>query len=159
MLKDGWTALHFAAREGFEQIVKFLVEHGSNVDLQTKVFIFLFLIFIFLCFFSFLYLLLWVHYLCVVVLFLNNFLLLKYGRTALHLAAPKGFEQIVKILVEHGSNVDLQDQVFIFFFWFWFSFFCFFSHFFICGCVVSCLLLIVNGCVLSVMFILFLFFF
>ena len=50
--------------------------------------------------------------------FLNNFFLLKNGMTALHLAAAKGFEQIVKILLEKGSNVHLQNRVFIFFFHF-----------------------------------------
>ena len=52
---------------------------------------------------------------------------LKNGETALHIAVWKGFEQIVKILVEHGSNVDLQNAVFIFFFdfdFFHFSFSC-----------------------------------
>ena len=36
--------------------------------------------------------------------------------TALHRAVSDGSEEIVKILIEHGSNVDLQDQVLIFFF-------------------------------------------
>ena len=44
--------------------------------------------------------------------------------TALHYAAQRGFEQIVKILVEHGSIIDLQSTVLIFSF----SFICF-SHF------------------------------
>ena len=29
----------------------------------------------------------------------------------LHKAAFKGFGEIVKVLIEHGSNVDLQDKV------------------------------------------------
>ena len=85
----------------------------------------------------------------VFVLFLTTFFLLKYGKTALHRAAFKGFEQIVKILVDHGSNVDLQKKVLIsFFFDFHFEFFVF-SHFFICCCdfIVGCFILIVNGCV------------
>ena len=55
--------------------------------------------------------------------------------TALHIAAEEGFEQIVKFLIEHGSNVHLQDQVFIFFFFFFLI--CislFFLIFFICCC-------------------------
>ena len=64
----------------------------------------------------------------VVVLFLTTFFLLKHGKTALHIAAEKGFEQIMKILVEHGSNVNLQDAVFIFFF---FLIFIFISLFFL----------------------------
>ena len=38
------TALHFAAFKGFEEIVKILVEHGANVNLQTTVLIFFFLV-------------------------------------------------------------------------------------------------------------------
>ena len=34
----------------------------------------------------------------------------------LHYAAERGHEEIVKILVEHGSNMDFQDRVLIFFF-------------------------------------------
>ena len=43
--------------------------------------------------------------------------------TALHRAAWHPFEQIVKILIEHGSNVDLQTTVLIFFFLFHFDFY------------------------------------
>ena len=117
----------------------------------------------------------WVHYWlfhvdsewlgCVIfdfvfILFLTTFFLLKGGWTVLHLAAARGFEQIVKILVEHGSNVNLQTSVLIFFFldFFIYLFICF-SHFFICCCgfIVGYFLLIVNGW--AVIFILFLFFF
>ena len=56
---------------------------------------------------------------CVIFIFfilcLTTFFLLKYGMTALHYAAWKGFEQIVEILVEHGSNVERKTKVFIFF--------------------------------------------
>ena len=46
-----------------------------------------------------------------------NFLFVKNGATALHFATSKGFEQVIKILVEHRSNIiDLQDKVFIFLF-------------------------------------------
>ena len=41
---------------------------------------------------------------------------MKYGRTALHRAAYYGFEEIVKILLEHGANGDLQEEVLIFLF-------------------------------------------
>ena len=44
--------------------------------------------------------------------------MLKIGLAALHKAAFNGFKEIVKILVEHGANVDLQDNVLIFFFLF-----------------------------------------
>ena len=38
--------------------------------------------------------------------------------TAFHIAAEKGFVEIVKILIEHGSNIHLQDNVFSFSFFF-----------------------------------------
>ena len=99
---------------------------------------------------------------CVVVLafvfipFLTTFFLLKNGLTVLHLAAEKGFEQIVKILVDHGSNVDLQKKVFILIL---ISFV--FSHFFICCCgfIVGLFHVVREWLLCCVIFILFLFFF
>ena len=46
--------------------------------------------------------------------------------TSLHLAVSKSFEEIVKILIKHGSNVNLQDQVLILFFFFYLIFVLFF---------------------------------
>ena len=82
--------------------------------------------------------------------------MLKIGWTALHLAADKGFEQIVKILVEHGSDVHLQTSVFIFFF-FLFSLFFDFSYIFdlLFWFIVGCLMLIVVSRLCCVIFILF----
>ena len=79
---------------------------------------------------------------CVCVIFIlfysfyvnTTFFSLKYEDTALHIAAYNGFEQIVKILVEHGSNVHLQDKVFSFsFFDFDFDF-----DFFLFDCEMEC---------------------
>ena len=46
------------------------------------------------------------------------FFFIQDGWTALHFAALKSFQKIVKILVEYGSNINLQDPVLIFFFLF-----------------------------------------
>ena len=100
LLKNGETALYKAASNGFEQTVKILIEHGSNVNIGDKVFILFFFLILFLIF------------------FLTTFFLLKYGWTALHIAASKGFEQIVKILIEYRSNINIGDKVFILFFFF-----------------------------------------
>ena len=87
--------------------------------------------FLFLCFFSFSLFLVVVSLLgcfmlivngCVVLIF-TTFFLLKYGKTALHIAAWEGFEEIVKILIEHRSNINIQDKVLIFFFFFSFNVF------------------------------------
>ena len=45
--------------------------------------------------------------------FFLKLLFVKFGWTVLHLAAFTGKEGIVKILVGHGPNVDLQDKVLI----------------------------------------------
>ena len=34
-MKEGWTALQFAANNGFEEIVEILLEHGANIDLTV----------------------------------------------------------------------------------------------------------------------------
>ena len=90
--------------------------------------------------------------------FLTIFFLLKDGDTALHLAAWKGFEQVVKSLVEHRSNGDLQNEVYIFFFLI-FIFISFdFSHFFyllLWFILDFYFMLIVNGCVIFILFLLF----
>ena len=135
LLKNGWTALHLAVFKGSEQIVKILVEHGANVHPQDPVLIFIFISFVFSDFIC----CCGVHFglfhvdsewfLCCVifdfvfVLFLTTFFLLKDGWTALHHAAWRGFEQIVKILVEHRSNINIQTKVFIFFFFFFKKYF------------------------------------
>ena len=56
--------------------------------------------------------------------FFDQFLFVKHGWTALHHAADYGFEEVANILLEHGSSVDLQDEVLIFFF-------CLFSFLFV----------------------------
>ena len=40
---------------------------------------------------------------------------MKSGKTALHVAAENDSEGLVKILIEHGSDIDLQTKVLIFF--------------------------------------------
>ena len=92
--QDQQAALHFAAYKGFKDIVKILLQHGgSNVNLQDQV----------LIFFSFFFFIIIIHL---------NFFFVKSGQTALHKAAFGGFEEVVKHLIEHGSNVNLRDEVF-----------------------------------------------
>ena len=66
--------------------------------------------------------------------FLNVFLflILKNGVTPLYIAAEKGYEQIVQLLLEKGKpNVDLPNQVILLIVSFSFSFFTFsFFYFF-----------------------------
>ena len=84
------------------------------------------------------------HFLCSDGYVLRLFLLLKTssfvkkdGITALHRATFGGFEGVVKVLLEHGSNVDLQTTVSISFF---ISLFLFYLLRLILGCLwVLCL--------------------
>ena len=50
--KFRWSPLHRAAKNGFEQIVKLLIEHGANVNLQNHVFSFFFG-FVYICYLDF----------------------------------------------------------------------------------------------------------
>ena len=94
-VKEGVTPLFIAAEEGYEQIVQLLLEKGKpNVDFATKVI----LLIVFLFFFHFL-----------IFLFFFN---VKDGETPLYIAAFKGHEQIVQLLLEKGNpNVDLPTKV------------------------------------------------
>ena len=69
---------------------------------------------------------------CFVFYFLRIlFFFLKAGWTPLHKAAEKGFEEIVKLFIEHHANVNIQNKVFSFFFFFD-VFFPYLFHFLIC---------------------------
>ena len=114
-VKYGVTPLFIAAQKGYEQIVQILLEKGkANVDLANKV------IFV-VCFFFFFFSL--SH-------FSNFFFNVKNGVTPLFIAAFKGHEQIVEILLEKGKpNVDLANQVLFvdcFLFLLFFFFVCYF---------------------------------
>jgi ankyrin repeat protein len=78
------SALHIAAKNGETETVKCLLEHGADVNLQSKCNIF------------------------------QTFMSLKYStladysqQTALHIAVETGNEEIVKCLLEHRAKVDL----------------------------------------------------
>ena len=49
------------------------------------------------------------------VSFLTFLFFLKFGSTPLHVAAAQGFEEIVKIFIGHGANVNIQNKVFFLF--------------------------------------------
>ena len=121
------TALNKAAAAGFKEIVKILIEHGSSIDLQDTVLIFFFLLICFSFFFLLLikYCLFSKDFVEFFFCFFLNFFLLKYGCAPLHHAAVAGFKEIAKILIEHGSNINIQTNVLIFFY----SFYLCFSHF------------------------------
>ena len=145
------------------KLLKFLLNMDLMLIFKTKFsFSFFFSFsFYFFCFFSFFFIcccgfivgFMLIVNCCVVIyiyivfiLFLTTFFLLKSGWTALHNAAWKGFEQIAKILVEHGSNVDLQTSEVLIFIFISFVFSLFLN--FCCGSLLGCFVLIVNGCVL-----------
>ena len=118
-VKDGLTPLFIAAAKGDEQIVRILLDKGKpNVDLTTKVILLILSFsfsFSFFITFSFFY-----------------FFDVKDGATPLYIAACKGHEQIVQILLEKGEpNVNLQTEVLLLILSFSFPFsFLFFDLFF-----------------------------
>ena len=123
LLKNGWTALHYAADRGFEQIVKILVEHRSNINIQTKVFIFFFFLKIFFCCNSWDLLNCdgWVEWFGVVFFFETFFFLIffycvRMGKQCLML-------QKIRTLLNWSSNWRFYFFYFsLFFFFFWFYF-------------------------------------
>ena len=171
VVKNGWDRSSLQLlRKVLNKLLKILVEHGSDVDLQDQSFDFHFdfSFFVFSHFFilflshfltisvvkgwrdrsslcclglfwtnvwklflnmdpmgsssnlSFLFLFVDFHLTFFVLLFffVNKFFLLRMERPLFTYAAEKGSEQIVKILIEHRSNINIQTKVFIFFFFF-----------------------------------------
>ena len=57
--------------------------------------------------------------------FLTFLFIFKNGWTPLHAAAFHGFEEIVKIFIGHGANVNIQNKVFFCFFLFFIYLFCY----------------------------------
>ncbi|XP_071150149.1 ankyrin repeat domain-containing protein 50-like [Mytilus edulis] len=99
-----WTALHIATFRGFgEEIARLLLEHGANVNLQDG------------SGDASLHLAARRGDLGTI-----RFLLLhtdidpdlknKCSRTAFHITTSRGFEEATRILLEHGANVNLQDE-------------------------------------------------
>ena len=129
-VKDGTTPLFVAVENEYEQIVQILLEKGANVDFAKKV-ILLIVSFSFFFFFQFLIFLFFFS-----LSHFSIFFYVKNGVTPLFVAAQKGKEQIVQLLLEKGEpNVDLATEVILlivsFFFLFFFNFFfCFTFSFF-----------------------------
>ena len=114
------TELFSAVVKGDEELVKVLLLENKHLDInfqfKNRVFqnsLSFFSLFYFL-FFSFLFSFSLSLFSFSLSFMLLLFLFVKAGKAALHKAAEKGFEGIVKILLEHGSNVHLQTRVFSF---------------------------------------------
>jgi len=102
---QGRTALHFAADNGFSDIVDFLIKQGANIDPKDK----------------------WQatplaaatnsgHFEVVKQLFVGNPKqninhVDVYGTTALHWAAQGGFTDIVDFLLRQGANINAKDNL------------------------------------------------
>ena len=114
-VKTGVTPLSIAAQFGYEQIVQLLLEKGEpNVDLADQVILLI-------VSFSF-------HFLIFLFFILN----VKTGVTPLYIAAQKGHEQIVQLLLEKGKpNVDLATEVILLIVFFLFFHFLIFLFFFV----------------------------
>ena len=102
------TPLYIAAAKGYEQIVQILLEKGANVVLPKRVSLFyshfenfFFVVANYFHFFSF---------------FFSYFRFYeRMEEPPLQIAAKKGHELIVQILLEKGANVDFPWVFFLFF--------------------------------------------
>lgn len=82
------TALHLAAKEGHANIVKELLKFGARVNAKTKV----------------------RHAFSVLAWCVSGVVAFQKANTALHIAALAGKQDVVRILVEHKADVNVQSQ-------------------------------------------------
>ena len=85
-----------AAIRGYADIINLLVDHGANLDAQNKVVSPVCLL------------------VCSVVLGIANvtrYSTKQIGATALMLAANRGHNEVIRILLEAGANVHIKDMV------------------------------------------------
>jgi len=84
----GQTPLFFACQEGHENIVKYLVEHGADINKEynTEGYIGRF----------------------EREIFLEDYNITTYGQTPLFIACKKGHINIVKYLAEHGADINKE---------------------------------------------------
>ena len=81
-----------ASYRGYTEIVKVLAEAKADPNINDKVKLH------------------YTHY-CIVQIRSRSCISLQDGNTALILAARWGHTDVVKILVEHGSNIDIKNKV------------------------------------------------
>ena len=126
--KYGQTPLHYALRNGKEEVASLLIEKGADINVQNSVCVFFCFFFVF-CFCLFLFLFSFFS------LFYPNLSFKKCWHTPLHLAIENGGkEEITSLLIEKGADIDAKTKVcvfFCFFFVFFLFFFCCFLFLFI----------------------------
>ena len=81
-----------ASYRGFTEIVKVLAEAKADPNITDKVKLH------------------YTHY-CIVQIRSRSCISLQHGYTALIIAASEGHTDVVKILVEHGSDMDIKNKV------------------------------------------------
>ena len=95
-VQEGSTALILSINNQDKKFARLLIEEGANLDIQDKV-----------C-----------QLICLVLSFCFSYLLkliitpcLQSGCTALFCALINDQEEIVRLLIEKGANLDIQDNV------------------------------------------------
>ena len=90
--QHGCTGLMWASSKGYTEIVKVLAEAKADPNITDEVK---------LCY---------THY-CIVQIRSRSCISLQYGDTALILATNEGHTDVVKILVDHGTDMDIKNKV------------------------------------------------
>ncbi|CAC5404711.1 unnamed protein product [Mytilus coruscus] len=103
---NGNTPLHLAAYNGYPNIVKLLVEAGRNVHLLNNEQL---SPFFFACENNSIPVVNYLINLKDDFVKINETYMLREYKSVLHIACLKGFERLIKILLDHHASIDIQD--------------------------------------------------
>lgn len=89
-LQDGLPPLHIACWQGHVDVTEILLKCGAQIDIQAKVILTIVLY---------------------VIVFVEGVFYPQSGHSALWHSSFRGNAELIKLLIEHGAQVDLQTNV------------------------------------------------
>ena len=119
-----------ASENGDKEVVKLLLDHGADINMQIRVsvtdmiymrdvYVMYVYVCVYECMINFIYVCLidcmyiFIIVIMVIIILISNIICIvyQYGYTALMVASRNGHKEVVKLLLDHGADINMQDNV------------------------------------------------